>query len=276
MKLVMTLLVRDEEDIVADNLDFHLAQGVDEVIVTDNGSVDGTLEILRAYEARGLVRIIVEPTDDYSQGRWVTRMARLAATEHKADWVINNDADEFWWPRAGTLRTLFEGLGDDVGAVVGHRTNFVPRPEDDRPYWERMTLRERESLNPVGKPLPPKLAHRAHPEIVVVQGNHRIKGPDVGSELDDGSIEILHFPMRSYAQFENKIVKGGRAYARNKELPEKTGRTWRRLYETWEQGGLPAHYEASVVAEAARKDLLEDTRLRDYLEARRLSASTGE
>ena len=276
MKLVMTLLVRDEEDIVADNLDFHLAQGVDEVIVTDNGSVDGTLEILRSYEARGLVRIIVEPTDDYSQGRWVTRMARLAATEHKADWVINNDADEFWWPREGTLRTLFEGLGDDVGAVVGHRTNFVPRPEDDRPYWERMTLRERESLNPVGKPLPPKLAHRAHPEIVVVQGNHRIKGPDIGSELDDGSIEILHFPMRSYAQFENKIVKGGRAYARNKELPEKTGRTWRRLYETWEQGGLPAHYEASVVAEAARKDLLEDTRLRDYLEARRLRASTGE
>jgi glycosyltransferase involved in cell wall biosynthesis len=276
MKLVMTLLVRDEEDIVADNLDFHLAQGVDEVIVTDNGSVDGTLEILRAYEARGLVRIIVEPTDDYSQGRWVTRMARMAATEHKADWVINNDADEFWWPREGTLRTLFEGLGGDVGDVVGHRTNFVPRPEDDRPYWERMTLRERESLNPVGKPLPPKLAHRAHPEIVVVQGNHRIKGPDVGSEVDDGSIEILHFPMRSYAQFENKIVKGGRAYARNKELPEKTGRTWRRLYETWEQGGLPAHYEASVVAEAARQDLLEDTRLRDYLEALRLSASTGE
>jgi len=276
MKLVMTLLVRDEEDIVADNLDFHLAQGVDEVIVTDNGSVDGTLEILRSYEARGLVRIIVEPTDDYSQGRWVTRMARLAATEHDADWVINNDADEFWWPRTESLRSVFEGLGGNVGAVVGHRTNFVPRPEDGRPYWERMTLRERESLNPVGKPLPPKLAHRAHPEIVVVQGNHRIKGPDIGSELDDGSIEILHFPMRSYSQFENKIVKGGRAYARNKELPTKTGRTWRRLYETWEQGGLPAHYQENVVAESARDDLTEDTRLRDYLEARRLSASTGE
>lgn len=276
MKLVMTLLVRDEEDILADNLDFHLAQGVDELIVTDNGSQDGTLDILRSYEARGVVRVILEPTDDYSQGRWVTRMARMAAAELDADWVINSDADEFWWPREDTLRSVFEGLDEGVGALVGRRTNFVPRPEDDRPYWERMTLRERESLNPVGKPLPPKLAHRAHPEIEVVQGNHRIKGPDLGSTLDDGSVEILHFPMRSYSQFENKIVKGGRAYARNKELPEKTGRTWRRLYESWEQGGLPAHYEASVVAEAARHDLIEDTRLRDYLEARRLQTSTGE
>jgi glycosyltransferase involved in cell wall biosynthesis len=276
MKLVMTLLVRDEEDILADNLDFHLAQGVDEVIVTDNGSQDETLDILRDYEARGLARVILEPTDDYSQGKWVTRMARMAAAELDADWVINSDADEFWWPREATLRSVFEGLDEGVGALVGRRTNFVPRPEDDRPYWERMTLRERESLNPVGKPLPPKLAHRAHPEIEVVQGNHRIKGPDLGSTLDDGSVEILHFPMRSYSQFENKIVKGGRAYARNKELPEKTGRTWRRLYETWEQGGLQAHYEANVVAEAACADLIEDTRLRDYLEAQRLQASTGE
>ena len=272
MKLVMTLLVRDEEDIVADNLDFHLAQGVDEVIVTDNGSEDATLDILRSYEERGLAHVILEPTDDYSQGRWVTRMARMAANDLQADWVINSDADEFWWPREGTLRTVFEGLGDDVGALVGRRTNFVPRPEDGRPYWERMTLRERESLNPVGKPLPPKLAHRAHPEIEVVQGNHRIKGPDLGSTLDDGSVEILHYPMRSYAQFENKIVKGGRAYARNKELPEKTGRTWRRLYETWEQGGLPAHYESSIVADESGDGLIEDTRLRDYLAGLRTRA----
>jgi glycosyltransferase involved in cell wall biosynthesis len=276
MKLVMTLLVRDEEDILADNLDFHLSQGVDEVIVTDNGSVDGTLDILCSYEAKGQVRIVIEPTDDYSQGKWVTRMARLAATEHGADWVINSDADEFWWPREGTLRSLFDGIDRGVGVVVGRRTNFVPRPEDGRAYLERMTLRERESLNPVGKPLPPKLAHRAHGKVTVMQGNHRLKGPDLGCSLDDGSIEILHFPMRSYAQFENKIVKGGRAYGRNRELPERMGRTWRRLYETWEQGGLPAHYEETVVADANREDLLEDTRLRDYLADLRIHAPAGE
>src|SRR5215212_2703990 len=236
MKLVMTLLVRDEEDIVRENLDFHLAQGVDEVIVTDNGSEDGTMGLLRSYESRGQVRVLVEPSDDYAQGHWVTRMARLAASEQGADWVINNDADEFWWPCEGTLRSTFERLDDRVGLVVAHRTNFVPRPEDDRPFWERMTLRERVSVNPLGKPLPPKLAHRAHPAITVAQGNHKVEGVDLGERLDDGSIEILHFPMRTYGQFENKIVKGGRAYARNRELPQRTGRTWRRLYEIWEEG----------------------------------------
>ena len=276
MKLAMTLLVRDEQDIVAETLDFHLAQGVDEVIVTDNGSEDATLEILSEYEARGVVRIIHEPSDDYSQGKWVTRMARMAATDLGADWVINGDADEFWWPRTGTLASTFEALDDGVGVVVARRTNFVPQPEDDQPFWERMTVRERESLNPVGKPLPPKLAHRAHPEIEVVQGNHRVRGPELGERLDDGTVEILHFPMRSYAQFENKIVKGGAAYARNRELPENVGRTWRRLYEVWQRGELPQHYAQSVVSDPGGEDLVTDTRLRDYLRELRLNTAASE
>jgi hypothetical protein len=41
-RIVMTLLCRDEEDIVGYNIAYHLAQGVDFVIATDNASQDRT------------------------------------------------------------------------------------------------------------------------------------------------------------------------------------------------------------------------------------------
>ena len=49
MRLAMTLLVRDEADIIEANLRYHRAQGVDFFVVGDNGSEDGTLEILERY-----------------------------------------------------------------------------------------------------------------------------------------------------------------------------------------------------------------------------------
>src|SRR5437867_7726307 len=46
LRVALTLLVRDEIDIVATMLDYHLAEGLAPIIVTDNGSVDGTLDVL--------------------------------------------------------------------------------------------------------------------------------------------------------------------------------------------------------------------------------------
>ena len=105
----MTLLVRNESDIIRENLDFHLSQGVDHVFVTDNRSEDDTYEILTEYQQRNQVTLLYESGDNHAQGRWVTRMARLAVDVQKADWIINNDADEFWWPRKGTLKSHVGG-----------------------------------------------------------------------------------------------------------------------------------------------------------------------
>ena len=77
-RLVMTLLVRDEVDIVRDNIEFHLNHGVDFIVATDNGSVDGTREILADFERLGLAHILDEPVQDFSQWKWVTRRALLA------------------------------------------------------------------------------------------------------------------------------------------------------------------------------------------------------
>src|SRR4051794_31649606 len=102
-------MVRDEVDIVAAMVEHHLAQGVDLLIVTDNASVDGTTEVLEAYAAHGRVELHHDPVHLKQQGAVVTGMARRARTQHRADWVLNLDADEFLAPRDRSL-TVREAL----------------------------------------------------------------------------------------------------------------------------------------------------------------------
>jgi hypothetical protein len=49
VKLFMTLLVKNEEGMLEENLQFHKAMGVDGFIITDNNSTDSTPDIIRKY-----------------------------------------------------------------------------------------------------------------------------------------------------------------------------------------------------------------------------------
>jgi Glycosyl transferase family 2 len=272
MVLVMTLLVRNEADIISSNIDFHLDQGVDFIIATDNLSVDGTTDILRAYERRGVLHYIHQPDDDYAQHRWVTNMARLACTQFAADWVINNDADEFWWPECGDLKQVLNAIPASCYSVAATRVNFVPRPMEAGDFFaDAMIVRELQSVNSLGQPLPGKVCHRAFADIEVGQGNHEVRRDGHQFAAEPGPITILHFPMRSYRQFANKIAKGGAAYRRNTNLPAEIGSTWRHLYEVWQHGELEAYVQKSIVDDdAIARGLREgrfvmDQRLREVL-----------
>ncbi|MGI8596730.1 MAG: glycosyltransferase family 2 protein [Thermoleophilaceae bacterium] len=216
MKLVMTLLVRDEEDILEANLDFHFGQGVDFVVAMDNESRDSTPEILERYRSEGRLHVI-EQTGDLRQSDWVTQMARMAATDFGADWVINNDADEFWWPRAPslTLKDVFAAIPPQVGALAAPRSGFVARPETTDFFADRMLVRNfRSPRHPRGLQGHPKRAHRANAEVVVERSNNRLQGEGLEAVPGWHPIVIFHYQARALESFARKKVHHGAALER--------------------------------------------------------------
>jgi Glycosyl transferase family 2 len=285
----MAIKVRDEGDVIEDNLRYHHALGVEHFIVTDDRSTDATVDVLDRYAAAGLATVHRPETESYMEeaAGWMQGMARLASEEHGADWVIHGDADEFWWPIEGTLPETLARVPGRYGAVSAPRTEFVARPDGPGSFAERMTVREARSS------LRPKLAHRAAPDVVVLdRGGHYLaseaelehgeRGPDraIFRSAEDRvarlrvpevrfaaapvwPLRILHFPVRSLAQT-----------ARRAEvfLPTATrGPARKRFRERLEAGETEAIFEGlawsdqEVESAVAEGLLVHDPRLRDLL-----------
>jgi hypothetical protein len=267
----MTLLVRDEEDIIEWNLRYHLARGVDHFVVTDNLSADGTPEILRRYEREGVVTYLHESSDDYSQDRWVTRMAVLAQSKCQPDWLLHSDADEFWWPNDATdLKEAFATVPREVRAVNIGRHNYLGPPVDQTErFFSRMVYRQESSMNYGGQPLPPKVAHQPLEQPYVHQGNHAVseRGQTAAPWEMDG-VSILHFPARTPDQLRRKIANGGAAYARNSRFGPGVGGAWKTMHRDLVAGRIDRVVERNFLTtqESGKRDgLVEDHRLRDYM-----------
>ena len=281
----MVYKVRDEADIIEDNLRFHRAQGVDFFVIADTGSTDGTLEILERYEAAGLVRLermqggIHDMKGEGGGEEGITRIA----SEMGADWVIHNDADEFWWPSEGTLKQALASIPESYGMVFTPRTEFVARPGDG-PFADRMTVRETRFLRP------PKTAHRANPRINLrgphpieiwvggspyrglvgkpvlrTEAEHREEKPLELLIAPDFPVGVLHFPIRSYDQYRHR-VEIARDNGQLKRNPRGQA-----VQDALEHGHLEEVYERLVLDDQAVADgtregwLVEQASFREYL-----------
>ncbi len=272
MKLVMTLLARDEADVIEAWLAFHLNAGADFVIATDNRSEDGTTDVLETYAREGHVHLLREAGEDLRQNEWVTRMARLAATDFGADWVINSDADEFWWPRGASLRDVLAAVPPRYGTVGAFLRVFVPRPGDEE-LFERMTVRF-SALAPINDPASlykpiRKVVHRGHPEIELTRGNHALVDSPFAPLRGWYPIEVFHFPLRSLEQCTHKAALQGNAFEKYISRPPTAYHA--NMFEALRSHRLEEYYDSLVVddEEVGRgvdaRRLVVDTRLRDAL-----------
>jgi len=251
VRIIGTLMVRDEVDIVAAMVEHHLAQGLDRLIVTDNASVDGTREVLESYAETGLVELHHDAEHRKQQRDVVTRMARRARTQFRADWVLNLDADEFLVPLDRTLsvRDALERTPLRLNAFTVPVVNLIGPAGWSGSGVSRLVwrdLRSNETLRAIGlhaQPTP-NAVHRGESDIVIQQGNHFTSMPSNGQPDPEVSMEVLHLPWRSWTQFERKVVNAGRGYEASPDLKPSPNHHGMADYRRWKEGTLEESYLA--------------------------------
>ncbi len=219
------MLVKDEADIIETTIR-HLLWHVDEVIVADNMSTDGTREILHNISSvHPRVGVLDDEEVGYYQDRKTTALA-MRAFQKNHRWVLPCDADEIWQHNDPSIaiRDYLAGLGPDAAILNVPVFNHICTRLDDS-YIEnpvkRIKWRQRQKgMN--------KIIARLRPDLFIEMGNHSARTN--GKVLTvDAPLNIRHFSWRSEDQFLRKILNGRAAYAAT-NLSPMYGVGWR-VYE---------------------------------------------
>lgn len=272
-KIVMTLLVKNEIEIVEANVRTHAMLGVEAFAVMDNGSSDGTREKLSELADEFEIIVIDRPDQTYRQAQWMSELAFVARDRLKADWVISNDADEFWIPDEGkSLHGLLSGKKNPV-LTVG-RSNMILTEEALREGYRFFDARfrvenpvyygnhvESDNANILLTKIAPKTIVNPHGLIRMKGGNHRAL--HVGNFADytrpydrikhiEG-LRVYHYPIRTYQGFEANI-------ANRKKLLDtvpgvRMGNHYRRWAALYGEGKLREEFERFVANETDRSVL---------------------
>jgi hypothetical protein len=128
MRLAMILLVRDEAEALDAQLSFHANAGVDVILATDRGAGTATRGVLESHADAGRLQFV--PQDGaLADQECRTMLARIAAVEHGVDWVIDSDQDEFWWPRAQSLKDALVAIPLRYTVVQALARRFPASPD---------------------------------------------------------------------------------------------------------------------------------------------------
>ena len=268
-RLVMTILCRNEVDIIESNIRTHAQLGVDAFVVMDNGSTDGTREILTELAKEFEVDIIDQPSQTYQQAKWMKQLVIYARKKLNAKWVISNDADEFWIPEDKN-KSLKDYLSHKDSVVTVKRHNMALTEDALQPdyhfsqakyyvqypiCYDKDTQMNDDQISMIFAPLSPKVIVNPNGFIKISGGNHRAKhiGKMFTARKEVG-ITIFHYPIRSWEQFEANI-KHRQQLLKNPNA--RMGNHYRRWVSMLEKGVLRDEFERFLLLKTETKVLLE-------------------
>ncbi len=154
MKLAIGAIFRNEFEYIIEWLTWHEIAGFKQFHIADNGSKDGSRELLEALYDLGRVKLLYQPVvEKKAQIRAYKRITQLSINE--ADAVLFIDADEFLTHESNEPGAEYAHLRDllsdpDVGMVGINWRCFGSsglQSQDSRPVVERFTLAASDTQN---------------------------------------------------------------------------------------------------------------------------------
>lgn len=223
------------EDIIAKFLRHYLKLGASGIIVTDYGSTDSTLEILRSVEWKSFVRVL--QLEQLKGQDTSNDMLRIAKWEGRSRWALFCDPDEFLiTPNMKLDDLVSEAEQNNTEALLIKRFNMtalksksqaVAQGED---LFDVFSIRisrqysrspaERSGAVPLSCPwifseIGPKTFCNLSATTAVPPGNHYAVTVHNRSASASSEIQLLHFPFRTFEQFGNKLKLAVQDFAVN-------------------------------------------------------------
>lgn len=240
MTLVAVGMVKDEADVIGGVLRHLASEGVERIVVLDNGSTDGTTDLI-SETSRDLgcdLAWVWDPEPGYYQSLKITRACEEYA--QPGDWVIPFDADEIWHAGAEPLGTFFREVNDFSVVHARVKVHYATDDdaEDETPF-AKFVWRHPEIASL------PKCAVRWQHGTIVEQGAHGIRLARPGQTCE-GALTVRHYPYRTPEQFVQKVRNGIAALEAAPELPDAFCSHWReyaRVLEADGEDGLRAIWD---------------------------------
>jgi hypothetical protein len=268
MMIGALLGVKDEVELIGRTIDHLRSIGVDRIVACDLQSTDGTFDVLLERQADDLT--VVRLSDcELSPEAWVARERELMAGMH-ADWCIFLDADEFWLPSTGSLKTCVQQAADalsvarynvplgPLGPYCGD--TLLPSAYHELFLFVQTIPQFQEYLNRH----PEAAWSRGVPMRKVMARPSRIRGLTIGQHaalpngdepltvVEPHDLLIAHLPFTTFARFERKVANIRRAIEAQPDFF--TGQMawhWKRWVRSYEAGELAEEFARQVLDDAA-------------------------